>query len=72
MTAHSLLIPEPMYADLTVAMFAGSISDKLRTNPHLQRRQRVASGVGMIGLGVFVGFSGHPRPDKHQRHRRSV
>ncbi len=46
------------FADLTVAMFAGFISDKLRANPRLQEKQRVASGVGMIGLGVFVGCSG--------------
>lgn len=45
-------------ADLVVASCAGLISEKLRANPTLQRRQRVASGVGMIGLGVFVGCSG--------------
>ncbi len=44
-------------ADLVVAMCAGSISDWLRTNPELQAKQRVASGIGMIGLGVFVGCS---------------
>lgn len=46
-------------ADLTVAAFAGLISDKLKANPALQRRQRVASGVGMIGLGGYVGCSGN-------------
>ena len=45
-------------ADLTVAIFAGFISDRLRSNPRIQVRQRLASGVGMIGLGVFVGCSG--------------
>jgi threonine/homoserine/homoserine lactone efflux protein len=45
-------------ADLTVALFAGSISDRLKTNPRLNARQRAASGAGMIGLGLFVGFSG--------------
>jgi threonine/homoserine/homoserine lactone efflux protein len=45
-------------ADLTVASFAGLISDKLRANPLLQKRQRVASGAGMIGLGAYVGLSG--------------
>ena len=45
-------------ADLVVASCAGLISEKLRANPALQRRQRMASGVGMIGLGVFVGCSG--------------
>lgn len=48
-------------ADLAVAIFAGSISDKLKANPLLLRRQRVASGVGMIGLGLYVGCSGTPR-----------
>jgi len=46
-------------ADLTVAQFAGAISERLRRNPRLQVRQRVASGVGMIGLGIFVGWSGN-------------
>lgn len=46
------------FADLTVAMFAGLISDKLRSNPDLQRKQRLVSGAGMIGLGVYVGCSG--------------
>ena len=45
-------------ADLTVASCAGLISDKLRANPLLQKKQRVASGVGMIGLGAYVGLSG--------------
>jgi len=45
-------------ADLTVAMFAGLISEKLRANPALQRRQRVVSGAGMIGLGIYVGCAG--------------
>ena len=45
-------------ADLTVALFAGTLSNKLRAHPRWQQRQRVASGIGMIGLGVFVGASG--------------
>jgi threonine/homoserine/homoserine lactone efflux protein len=45
-------------ADLLVANLAGLISDQLQRNPHLQRRQRVVSGVGMIGLGVYVAASG--------------
>jgi threonine/homoserine/homoserine lactone efflux protein len=42
-------------ADLVVATFAGFFSERLRANRKLQRRQRVASGMGMIGLGVYVG-----------------
>jgi threonine/homoserine/homoserine lactone efflux protein len=45
-------------ADLTVATFACSIGDHLRQNPSLQRKQRLFSGFGMIGLGVYVGCSG--------------
>ena len=45
-------------ADLVVATFAGYLSDRLRANRKIQKRQRVASGVGMIGLGLYVGCSG--------------
>jgi threonine/homoserine/homoserine lactone efflux protein len=45
-------------ADLVVATFAGTVSDNLKRNPRIQRRQRLASGFGMIGLGVYVGCSG--------------
>ena len=45
-------------ADLVVAAFADAISEKLKRNPRLQTKQRLASGVGMIGLGVYVGCSG--------------
>ncbi len=45
-------------ADLTVAFFAGLIRERLRSNVVLQKRQRVASGIGMIGLGVFAGCTG--------------
>ena len=48
-------------ADLTVALFAGTLSNKLRAHPRWQQRQRLASGFGMIGLGVFVGTSGSSR-----------
>lgn len=47
-------------ADLVVATFAGFISERLQANRKLQRRQRVASGVGMIGLGLYVGCAGTP------------
>lgn len=45
-------------ADLTVANLAGLISAKLQRNPRWQSRQRVASGLGMIGLGIYVAVSG--------------
>lgn len=45
-------------ADLVVATFAGYLSDRLRANRKIQKRQRVASGVGMIGLGLYVECSG--------------
>jgi threonine/homoserine/homoserine lactone efflux protein len=43
-------------ADLLVVLFAAAIGTRLRTNPHFQRNQRTASGIGMIGLGAFVAF----------------
>jgi threonine/homoserine/homoserine lactone efflux protein len=44
--------------DLLVATFAGFISERWKANRKLQERQRLASGFGMIGLGVYVGCSG--------------
>lgn len=41
-------------ADLLVVFLAGAIAHKLRGNPSFTRKQRTASGVGMIGLGVYV------------------
>jgi threonine/homoserine/homoserine lactone efflux protein len=45
-------------ADLLVATSAGFISERLKANRNLQKRQRLVSGFGMIGLGVYVGCSG--------------
>jgi threonine/homoserine/homoserine lactone efflux protein len=45
-------------ADLLVATFAGFISERLKANRNLQKRQRLVSGFGMIGLGIYVGCSG--------------
>jgi len=42
--------------DLTIVTFAISLGRFLRTNPRFHRNQRLASGVGMIGLGTFVAF----------------
>jgi threonine/homoserine/homoserine lactone efflux protein len=41
-------------ADLLVVFLAGAIAHNLRGNPSFIRKQRTASGVGMIGLGVYV------------------
>jgi threonine/homoserine/homoserine lactone efflux protein len=43
-------------ADLLVVLFAAPIGARLRSSERFRRNQRVASGVGMIGLGAFVGF----------------
>jgi threonine/homoserine/homoserine lactone efflux protein len=42
--------------DLVVVMFAVPFRGFLRTNTRFRRNQRLASGVGMIGLGAFVAF----------------
>lgn len=44
-------------ADVVVALLAGTFSAKLKSSTGLIRRQRVASGVAMIGLGVYVAAS---------------
>lgn len=41
-------------ADLLAVLLAGVLAHKLRNNPGFTRKQRTASGVGMIGLGVYV------------------
>ena len=43
-------------ADLLVVFFAAPIGARLRSSVRFRRNQRVASGVGMIGLGAFVAF----------------
>jgi threonine/homoserine/homoserine lactone efflux protein len=43
--------------DLVVVGLAASIGQRLARNPKLIERQRTASGVGMIGLGVYVAAS---------------
>lgn len=43
-----------MTVDLVVAVFAGRIGDRLRSHPRWRVRQRVASGLVMIGLGGAV------------------
>jgi threonine/homoserine/homoserine lactone efflux protein len=43
-------------ADLIVVTFAAPVGSLLRSNPCFRRNQRVASGIGMIGLGAFVAI----------------
>ena len=43
--------------DLMIVGFAGSIALRLAGNPNFIKRQRTASGVGMIGLGIYVAAS---------------
>jgi threonine/homoserine/homoserine lactone efflux protein len=40
--------------DLIVVGFAGSLALKLARRPKLVEKQRTVSGVGMIGLGIYV------------------
>jgi threonine/homoserine/homoserine lactone efflux protein len=42
--------------DLLVVSFASPIGARLRSSARFRRNQRVALGVGMIGLGAFVAF----------------
>ncbi|HEX6495454.1 MAG TPA: LysE family translocator [Acidobacteriaceae bacterium] len=41
-------------ADLVVVMSASALARKLKNDERFARRQRTASGVGMIGLGIYV------------------
>jgi threonine/homoserine/homoserine lactone efflux protein len=41
-------------ADVLVACFAGPLGSSLKRNARLRSGQRTASGVAMIGLGVYV------------------
>ena len=43
--------------DLIVVGFAALIARRLGGNPNFIERQRTASGVGMIGLGIYVAAS---------------
>jgi threonine/homoserine/homoserine lactone efflux protein len=44
-------------ADLLVVTLAVPLGEKLKTSATLRRRQRVASGLGMIGLGAYVALT---------------
>jgi threonine/homoserine/homoserine lactone efflux protein len=43
--------------DLAVVIFAAAIAKRIRKNKRFNARQRTASGVGMIGLGIYVGVA---------------
>lgn len=44
-------------ADLLVVCMAAPLERKLKNSIRFRRRQRVASGVGIIGLGAYLAFS---------------
>lgn len=46
-----------LLADLTVAVFAGGLGATLLARPRWRVRQRVASGLTMVGLGGFVALT---------------
>jgi threonine/homoserine/homoserine lactone efflux protein len=45
-------------ADIAVAFLAGALGGKLKQSTRLIRRQRVVSGLAMIGLGLYVAAAG--------------
>jgi threonine/homoserine/homoserine lactone efflux protein len=44
-------------ADLVVVLMAAPLERKLKTGARFRSRQRVASGIGMIGLGAYVALA---------------
>jgi threonine/homoserine/homoserine lactone efflux protein len=44
-------------ADLVIVFMAAPLERKLKNSAPFRRRQRVASGVGMIGLGTYVALA---------------
>jgi threonine/homoserine/homoserine lactone efflux protein len=49
--------------DVAVAFAAGGISRRLRERPKMWRRQQVATGSILVGLGAYAALAGH-RADK--------
>ena len=45
--------------DVAVAFAAGGISERLRARPRMWRRQQVATGSILIGLGAYAALAGH-------------
>ncbi len=48
-------------ADVGEAFLAGALGDRLRRSTRLIQRQRLASGLAMIGLGVYGAAAGDAR-----------
>lgn len=46
-------------ADVVVAVSAGRISERLRAQPRVWRRQQVATGSLLVALGVYAATAGH-------------
>jgi len=44
-------------ADLLVVLLAAPLERKLKNSAKFRRRQRVASGLGMLGLGAYVALA---------------
>jgi threonine/homoserine/homoserine lactone efflux protein len=44
-------------ADLVVVFLAAPLEKKLKTSARFRRRQRIASGLAMIGLGTYVALT---------------
>jgi threonine/homoserine/homoserine lactone efflux protein len=44
-------------ADILVVVIAAPLERKLKSSVRFRRRQRVGSGLGMIGLGAYVAFA---------------
>ena len=44
-------------ADFVVVFLSAFLSRKLQNHPRFRSRQRLASGLGMIGLGAYVAFA---------------
>jgi threonine/homoserine/homoserine lactone efflux protein len=44
-------------ADLLVVGMASPLERKLKNSVRFRRRQRTASGLGMIGLGAYLALS---------------
>jgi threonine/homoserine/homoserine lactone efflux protein len=44
-------------ADILIVFIAAPLERKLKSSVRFRRRQRVGSGLGMIGLGAYVAFA---------------
>jgi threonine/homoserine/homoserine lactone efflux protein len=44
-------------ADVVVVLLAAPLERKLKSSPRFRSRQRVASGLGMIGLGAYIALA---------------